>query len=891
MQKATYRSAGLAVLVMAGLSVASPSVAHEAHQTHRRLTIAAFELFKANSDYDFFVRDGINPLEVERELTQGAMDEDYCIGVNLDLESPDYDWGHVPNFWSHFYEPATNTNTIDIQPTNDPSKPGATDPCHGGELITGKLPKDQQMKTPDRAGEMWEKALTEFEKGDKQEAYRLLGRVLHLMEDMTQPAHIHNDPHAHLFSQPGEDDVNCSKDIDDFENWGWCPDVAEYHHILDYFRYEGEPYLAGGSFDYPSVNSYAEEPEGWIARAEDPDAWIDERDKSAGVIYSKYWNAYDDKKVASNCDGELPPEGFTCRLWQASKLLYDGKPASVVVKDGKDGRPTAYHGPDQNAGEAFARRVAEITYDFTSFKVFLDDDDRNEPQPDSELNRMLRHINTRGANECKFFEDGDAGFCEDFGDMEIFGPHQQIGKSQGKCGALSIGTDGLFDETIEEWWVMEHQCGEESGGDPFPEAVEGYVYIENVGGEGEDGRARPRDDFIPLRYGCESDDGSCGLGAGFFRWPRPEVDGDKTMFKKLYGSHRNQEDNLPCPGRTDSMAPCPTPRAGKTMLRIYGDVLWTSAVAHAAGLIEAFIDEVSKAPTAEAGGPYEGEACQAVMFDGSGSSDQEGGLIVSYDWDFTADGAFDDTTSTALTTHVYPDVFSGQMNLKVTDDEGFTDEDLAEVTITPDVTPPNLDDVRADPPYLWPPNHKMVPVTVSVMDDDACAAETVCVITNVTSNQPVRGRNDHTSPDWVVTEGLTVDLRAERLNQVPNGNNGHGNGNGNSMDAMAGVQAREYELTVMCTDAAGNSASGEVIVPVNRSTADNRGIDTSHEEEPEVEPLAGTEDLRTAASAVDGGAGEDAGSAKPAGNAFDLLSLLLLIPILRHRKGGTYGLS
>ncbi len=115
------------------------------------------------------------------------------------------------------------------------------------------------------------------------------------------------------------------------------------------------------------------------------------------------------------------------------------------------------------------------------------------------------------------------------------------------------------------------------------------------------------------------------------------------------------------------------------MLRIHGDVLYASAVAYAAGLIQAFIDEVYRPPTAVAGGPYTGDTCGAIVFDAGGSSDQIPGLIVAYDWDFTGDGVFDRTTSAPFTAHVYLKGFSGNLVLKVTDDDGLTDEDTAVV--------------------------------------------------------------------------------------------------------------------------------------------------------------------------------------------------------------------
>jgi hypothetical protein len=339
------------------------------------------------------------------------------------------------------------------------------------------------------------------------------------------------------------------------------------------------------------------------------------------------------------------------------------------------------------------------------------------------------------------------------------------------------------------------------------------------------------------------------------------------MYKMLYGTHLNRADPF-----------VPEAGKGKTMLRIYGDVLYPTAVAYGAGMIQAFVDEATEPPVADAGGPYAEEACVVVTLDGSGSTDPNG-EIISYEWDFKDDGTFDVLSAESMVEHAYDDEFTGQTRLRVTDDEGFTGEDTADVTVTPDVTPPVLAEIDSNPPYLWPPNHMLMSVTVSVTTEDACDSEPVCVITEVISNQPVTGRNDHTSPDWIITGDLTVDLRAERLNQVPNGNgndNGNGVGVGVGDEASPGVQAREYELTVMCTDAAGNSATGKMIVPVNQSAADNKDYDS----------LADDSDESDEFGAVFFGAEvREADDEEKAGNALDLVSLffLLLVPFGRRR--------
>jgi hypothetical protein len=109
-----------------------------------------------------------------------------------------------------------------------------------------------------------------------------------------------------------------------------------------------------------------------------------------------------------------------------------------------------------------------------------------------------------------------------------------------------------------------------------------------------------------------------------------------------------------------------------------------------------------------------------------------------------------------------------------------------------DLIPPVIESISANPDVLWPPNHKMVTVTLSVDVSDNCGNGTNCQITEVSSNEPVNGPGDgNTAPDWEITGDLTVNLRAERT----------GKGSG-----------RIYTITVMCTDASGNSSTGTVTV-------------------------------------------------------------------------------
>ncbi len=116
--------------------------------------------------------------------------------------------------------------------------------------------------------------------------------------------------------------------------------------------------------------------------------------------------------------------------------------------------------------------------------------------------------------------------------------------------------------------------------------------------------------------------------------------------------------------------------------------------------------------------------------------------------------------------------------------------------IVRDTTPPTIASITASPNSLWPPNHKMVAVTVTVIASDLVDPNPVSHIVSISSSEPVNGSGDgNTSPDWNITGPLTADIRAER----------------------AGGTDRVYTLTIQTTDFSGNSAFGTVTVTVGQS--------------------------------------------------------------------------
>ncbi len=120
------------------------------------------------------------------------------------------------------------------------------------------------------------------------------------------------------------------------------------------------------------------------------------------------------------------------------------------------------------------------------------------------------------------------------------------------------------------------------------------------------------------------------------------------------------------------------------------------------------------------------------------------------------------------------------------------------VLINLDKTAPAIS-CRAIPNLLWPPNHRMVRVTVTVDINDQGSGPSEFQLISVVSNEPDNGLGDGDQPNdiqgWVIgSPSVTGGLRAER--------SGQGKG-------------RIYTLTYRASDAAGNHATciATVVVP------------------------------------------------------------------------------
>ena len=113
--------------------------------------------------------------------------------------------------------------------------------------------------------------------------------------------------------------------------------------------------------------------------------------------------------------------------------------------------------------------------------------------------------------------------------------------------------------------------------------------------------------------------------------------------------------------------------------------------------------------------------------------------------------------------------------------------------VVEDVEAPLVTRLSASPEVLWPPDHALVPVTVTAEAADNCGEPDFRIIA-VNSNEPLAeapGTRDGEA--WELIGPMTVNLRAERTTQIGE---------------------RIYAITVECRDRAGNRAVHDVNVRV-----------------------------------------------------------------------------
>jgi hypothetical protein len=205
------------------------------------------------------------------------------------------------------------------------------------------------------------------------------------------------------------------------------------------------------------------------------------------------------------------------------------------------------------------------------------------------------------------------------------------------------------------------------------------------------------------------------------------------------------------------------------------------------------------APNAVAGPDQNVAFSKEVTLNGTASNDPDSGPnALAHAWRFVYLPAGSALSNASLAeadkaiARFTPDKAGSYVVQLAVNDGDASDFDNVLIKVT---TPLTIKSVTASPNTLWPPNHKMVPVKVTVSATSPGNPTPVCQIRSVASNEPVDGTGDgDTAPDWQITGALTVNLRAERA-----GDN----------------NARVYTITVQCTDKAGNKATKDVTVTVS----------------------------------------------------------------------------
>src|SRR5262249_50550658 len=124
------------------------------------------------------------------------------------------------------------------------------------------------------------------------------------------------------------------------------------------------------------------------------------------------------------------------------------------------------------------------------------------------------------------------------------------------------------------------------------------------------------------------------------------------------------------------------------------------------------------------------------------------------------------------------------------------DEDVTHVSVV-DTTPPKLT-VSLSPSNLGPPNHKLIPITATIVVTDTCDASPVVRLVSITSSEADNGGGDGNTTGDIEGAALGTDdrqflLRSERSGKGP---------------------GRVYTITYSATDASGNTTVSQATVTV-----------------------------------------------------------------------------
>lgn len=127
----------------------------------------------------------------------------------------------------------------------------------------------------------------------------------------------------------------------------------------------------------------------------------------------------------------------------------------------------------------------------------------------------------------------------------------------------------------------------------------------------------------------------------------------------------------------------------------------------------------------------------------------------------------------------------GTYTVTYTATNGFFTTSVDRTVVVADGTAPSIQGFSLTPSSIWPPNHKMIDVTLTYIVSDAShTAE--CTPSVTSSEAPNATGSGHTAADTRVIDATRVQVRSERSGET---------------------RDRVYTVTLTCGDAAGNTAT------------------------------------------------------------------------------------
>ena len=130
------------------------------------------------------------------------------------------------------------------------------------------------------------------------------------------------------------------------------------------------------------------------------------------------------------------------------------------------------------------------------------------------------------------------------------------------------------------------------------------------------------------------------------------------------------------------------------------------------------------------------------------------------------------------------------------DDSGNATQDTQTVTVE-DTTPPLLS-LSVSPTVLWPPNHKLVGITATLLASDVCDPDPAIQLVSITSDEPDDGKGDGATSNDIQGAAFGTDDRAFQLRS----------------ERQGGGDGREYRITYQASDGSANTTTAEAVVSV-----------------------------------------------------------------------------